>query len=137
MTLFDGLKLPPMEIKERIWWHNIHRLRMWSTVGSHVENGIMSILGARQGTYMTNCTDWDHIQVRDFEMLGEIWKEKAEHFSKDSEACIAEIQRLGDEIKLNLGLDWVWLEPDASRYTMDLYDEALNLGQTYYSKKYV
>ena len=65
------------------------------------------------------------------------YKDKAEHFSKDSEACIAEIQRLGDEIKLNLGLDWVWLEPDASRYTMDLYDEALNLGQTYYSKKYV
>ena len=137
MTLSDGLKLPPMEIKERIWWHNIHRLRMWSTVGSHVENGIMSILGARQGTYMTNCTDWDHIQVRDFEILGDIWKEKAEHFSKDSEACIAEIKRLGDEIRLHLGLDWVWLEPDASRYTMDLYDEALNLGQTYYSKKYV
>ncbi len=137
MTLFDGLKVPPMEIKDRIWWHNIHRLRMWSTVGSHCENGLMAILGARQGTHMTNCTDWDHIQVRDFDLLGDIYKEKAECYVQDNEACIQEIKRLGNEIKVNLGLDWVWLEPDTSKYMLELYDESLNLGQTYYSKKYV
>jgi hypothetical protein len=44
MTLLDGVRVPPQEIKERIWWHNIHRLRMWSTVGAHEENGSMLFL---------------------------------------------------------------------------------------------
>jgi hypothetical protein len=63
MTLLDGVRVPPQEIKERIWWHNIHRLRMWSTVGAHEEHGLYAILGARMGTWMTNCTDWNYIDV--------------------------------------------------------------------------
>ena len=31
----------------------------------------MGYLGAREGLYMTMCTDWDYIQVRDFEYLND------------------------------------------------------------------
>lgn len=132
MTLLDGVKVPPSEIQERIWWHNIHRLRMWSTVGNHVENGIYAILGARQGTYMTNCTDWDYVQVRDFEYLRDLYTEKIKPIEKDLTAINEMSTQLATEIKYKLGLHWVDFTPDQSKYIYDLYNETLNLNATYY-----
>ena len=127
MTLKDGIKVPPMELQDHIWWHNIHRLRMWSTVGAHEENGLYAIHGARLGTWMTNCTDWDYVQVRDFEILKNIYQENVLH------GCIEkDIQELGEKIKLNLGLDWPNLDAKQSKYVLDLYNETINLGLTYF-----
>lgn len=132
MTLFDGVKVPPMEIKDRIWWHNIHRLRMWSTVGSHEENGIYAVYGARLGTWLANCTDWNYIEVRDFEILKEIWNQYGRPYEQvKKEGLIDEIISIGEKIKLNLGLEWPYLDPVQSRYTLDLYAETINLTQTY------
>jgi hypothetical protein len=129
MTLQDGVKVPPQEIQQQIWWHNIHRLRMWSTVGMHEENGKYAILGARMGTYMTNCTDWNYVDVRDFEKLREIYKDKVDHGSVEQDA-----QEYGTKIKHQLGLDWPWLDAQQSAYTLALYDETINLGLTYYAQ---
>jgi hypothetical protein len=127
MTLLDGVKVPPQEIKERIWWHNIHRLRMWSTIGSHEENGKYAVLGARLGTWMTNCTDWNYVDVRDFEILRSIYDNNIDHDTIDND-----IKDLGEKLKLELGLDWPYLDAEQSKYTLDLYDETINLGLTYY-----
>ena len=127
MTLLDGVKVPPQEIKERIWWHNIHRLRMWSTVGMHEDHGQYAILGARMGTYMTNCTDWDYVQVRDFDVLKTIYEEHVNHDNVEYDAAY-----IGIKIKQQLGLDWPWLDAAQSKYTLDLYEETINLGLTYY-----
>jgi hypothetical protein len=127
MTLLDGVKVPPQEIKERIWWHNIHRLRMWSTVGAHEENGIYAILGARLGTWMTNCTDWNYVDVRDFEILRTMYEENIKHDNIE-----ADIIEVGEKLKVELGLDWPLLDAAQSKYTLDLYDETINLGLTYY-----
>ena len=126
MTLLDGVKVPPQEIKERIWWHNIHRLRMWSTVGAHEENGVYAILGARMGTWMTNCTDWNYVDVRDFEILKNIYEQNVNHTCVEQDA-----QDLGTKINQQLGLYWPWLDPKQSRYTLDLYNETINLSNTY------
>ena len=133
MTLLDGVKVPPQEIKERIWWHNIHRLRMWSTVGAHEENGIYAVYGARLGTWLANCTEWNYIEVRDFEILRGIWNQYGKPYQEvNSEGLVEEIKSLGNKIKLNLGLDYPWLDESQSKYTLDLYDETINLGLTYY-----
>jgi len=129
MTLLDGVRVPQQEIQERIWWHNIHRLRMWSTVGAHEDNGLYAILGSRMGTWMTNCTDWDYIQVRDFEILRNIYEQNVNHASVEEDA-----KDLGFKIKHRLGLDWPWLDAQQSRYTLDLYDETINLGLTYFKQ---
>ena len=129
MTLLDGVKVPPQEIKERIWWHNIHRLRMWSTVGMHEENGVYALHGARLGTWMTNCTDWNYVDVRDFEILRNIYEQHVNHTFVAEDA-----QDLGVKIRHQLGLDWPWLNAIQSKYTLDLYDEAINLGLTYYQQ---
>jgi hypothetical protein len=66
MSLDQGAKVDDVK---KIWWQNYHRLLIWCSVGADVENGIYSILGAREGAALTNCTDWDYANVRDFEYL--------------------------------------------------------------------
>jgi hypothetical protein len=127
MTLQDGVRVPPQEIKNTVWWHNLHRLRMWSTVGMHEENGKYAILGARMGTWMANCTDWDYIQVRDFEILKEIFNTKINHTSINED-----IQDLGYQIKTQLGFDYPFFDVKTSQYMLDLYSESFELFRTYY-----
>jgi hypothetical protein len=127
MTLLDGVRVPPQEIKQQIWWHNIHRLRMWSTVGAHEENGLYAVYGARLGTWMTNCTDWNYVDVRDFEILKNIYNENVQHDSLEQD-----IQDLGDKLKTHLGLEYPYLDAAQSKYTIELYDETINLGLTYF-----
>ena len=57
-------------------WKNLHRLYIWLMIGADVENGRWAIYGAREGLYKTMCTDWDFINVRDFEWLNEYWNSK-------------------------------------------------------------
>jgi len=133
MTLLDGVKVPPMEIKERIWWHNIHRLRMWSTVGAHEENGIYAVYGARLGTWMANCTQWNYVDVRDFEILRDIYFQYGKPYEDvNSDGLIDEIKNLGEKIKMGLGLDWPFLDAQQSKFTLDLYHETMNLNDTYF-----
>jgi hypothetical protein len=79
------------------------------------------------GTYMTNCTDWNYVDVRDFELLKTIYEDHVRHNTVEHDA-----QVLGTKIKQQLGLDWPWLDAQQSRYTLELYDETINLGLTYY-----
>ena len=73
MALNEGIK-PTKEELHKQHWKNLHRLWIWLMVGADVENGDWAMLGARAGLYMTMCTDWDYIQVRDFEYLNDLWK---------------------------------------------------------------
>ena len=133
MTLLDGVKVPPQEIQERIWWHNIHRLRMWSTVGAHEENGIYAVYGARLGTWMANCTQWNYVDVRDFEILRDIYFQYGKPYEDVSGTGLREeIENLGEKIKMGLGLDWPFLDAQQSKFTLDLYNETMNLNDTYF-----
>lgn len=133
MTLFDGVKVAPDEIRERVWWHNIHRLRMWSTVGSHEENGIYAVYGARLGTWLANCTNWNYVEVRDFEILRDIWNQHGQPYEEvNGDGLVDEIKSLGEKIRSDLGLDYPYLDPQQSKYTLDLYNETINLTNTYY-----
>ncbi len=132
MTLLDGVKVPPDEIQKRVWWHNIHRLRMWSTVGAHEENGIYAVYGARLGTWLANCTNWNYVEVRDFEILKSIWNQYGRPYEEvNGDGLIDEIKLLGDKIKLGLGFDFPYLDSKQSKYTLDLYNETINLTNTY------
>jgi hypothetical protein len=134
MLTLKGIKVDKENLSSDIYWHNIHRLRIWSSVGSHVKNGIYAILGARQGSYMTYCTDWNYVDVRDFEKLKEIYNNTAIYFEDDEAACIEEIKKLGNIIKAELGFNWAYFDKDQSQYIIDLYAESIALGQTYYNK---
>jgi hypothetical protein len=132
MTLLDGVKIPKTEIKTSIWWHNLHRLKIWSTVGAHVDNGLFAMYGARLGTWMTNCTDWDYVQVRDFDVLGQLYDQYAKKFENDLSGLVEETHMLGNKNKVELGIAWPVLDEDTSKYVFDVYTETINLCATYY-----
>jgi hypothetical protein len=134
MLTKNGVLVKKENITSEIWWHNIHRLRMWSCVGSHTDNGNFAILGARQGSAMAYSSDWNYYDVRDFECLIEIYNDRAKLFENNNDACIEEINKLGKELKMTLGLNWAYFDPPQSKYVVDMYNESIALGQTYFNQ---
>ena len=72
MALDQGVK-PTKEEFLNGHWKNLHRLWIWLMVGADAKNGNWAILGAREGLSMTMLSDWDYVQVRDFEYLNQLW----------------------------------------------------------------
>jgi len=122
MSLVDGLRVVDPQ-PDKLHWHNLHRLKVWCSVGAHVDNGLWAILGARHGCYKINCTDWDHTAVRDFDKLAEIFKEV------NTQDIMSSIIHYGDELKKSYGLDINCLDVETSRYVVELlkdqFDQAV------------
>jgi len=89
---------------------NLDNLTIWHNVGSDVEHGEWAIAGARQGTYMTMLTNWDHTQVQDFDALAKLWETV-----KDSQPRILANQ-LGPELGIQLDLPMAILEAEQSAF---------------------
>ena len=125
--------LPPVDkIKDQVHWQNLHRLRIWSSVGSHVENGNYAILGARMGTLMSY-SDWNYINVRDFEELDRIYNSQVKNLSESD--VIEKIKILGKQLKKDIGFHWAYFDAEQSLHMIELYEEAISLGNTYYNKE--
>jgi hypothetical protein len=72
------------------------------------------------------------VEVRDFEILKDIWNQYGRPYEKvNQEGLVEEIKLLGEKIKLGLGFDYPYLDPKQSKYTLDLYNETINLTNTY------
>ena len=56
-----------------------------------VENGIWALYGAREGAYKTMCTNWDYVNVRDFETLNNMWKDKTNIQQDEAHKLIKEM----------------------------------------------
>jgi len=100
MALDRGIK-PTLEKFKENHWKNLHRLYIWLMIGADVNNGLWAILGARQGLYKTMCTDWDYVNVRDFEYLNNMWNEEISIIDNN---IMAHIHDLGDKIKKELDI---------------------------------
>lgn len=116
MSLNQGAKV---EDVKTVWWQNLERLKIWCSVGADVDNGLWSIYGAREGCYLTNCTDWDYTQVRDFEYLTEHWQKT--HSNKTEETVKNSIINLGSELSSNLGIEIAFLDKEGSRFFKSTY----------------
>jgi hypothetical protein len=117
MSLDQGAKAL---ILKKVWWQNYQRLLVWCNVGADAKNGIWSMLGAREGAYLTNCTDWDYTQVRDFEYLTAHWKEKYEGMSEPD--ANNEILGLGTTLREETGLEIAGLDAYGSAFFKQVYE---------------
>ncbi len=97
MSLEQGQRVKHLK---DVWPGNYQRLGIWAMVGADVAHGMWSILGARQGCYMTHCTDWDFIQVRDFDYLNSFFSEQVAHLDPLQESI-----KIGELIKHELPID--------------------------------
>ena len=102
-------------------WKNLHRLWIWLMVGADVENGNWAIYGAREGLYKTMCTDWDYVNVRDFEYLNDIWKKNYSEITEDK--LPYEIMGLGETLKHELDIPIATnpLDPEQSAFFKTVY----------------
>ena len=125
--------LPPVDtFKEQVHWQNLHRLRIWCSVGSHIENGNYAILGARMGACMAY-SDWNYVDVRDFSIIDQIFDESVKELS--SHDVVEMIKTYGIKLKQQLGLHWAYFDAEQSLHMIELYQEAIQLGNTYYNKE--
>jgi hypothetical protein len=97
MSLEQGQRVK--QLKD-VWWGNYKRLGIWMMVGADIDNGMWSILGARQGCYMTHFTDWDFINVRDFDYLNAFFTSNVAHLDP-----LEESNKIGEIIKNEIPLD--------------------------------
>ena len=116
MSLNQGTKV---ENLQKIWWQNYDRLLIWCSVGADVENGIYSILGAREGAALTNCTDWDYANVRDFEWLTTYWNEHYENATEEEKT--KQINFYGNELRDKCKIEIANYDPAGSRLFKRVY----------------
>lgn len=110
MCLNRGAKPTVAEFQTRVHQRNLDNLTIWHNVGADAEYGEWAIAGARQGTYMTMLTQWDHTQVQDFEALAELWKTV-----EDQQPRLL-ANRLADELHTQLALPMIILENEQSAF---------------------
>jgi hypothetical protein len=121
MALDRGLRVTTDEFKI-LHWKNLQRLYIWLMVGADVENGLWAIYGAREGLYMTMCTDWDYVQVRDFEYLNKYWDETISvHINDDN--LLESIQGLGTSLidELDIPISVTPLDAQQSKFFKTVY----------------
>ena len=119
MTLDRGLKQILINPKRQLGKRNYQRLLMWCSVGADISNGLWSIYGARLGCYLTNCTEWDYVQVRDFEYLNQL-------FENNSKGCndnllLLRIQELGEILNSKLMLPMADLSEEQSKFFKEVW----------------
>lgn len=134
MSLNQGGKVDPDNFKKIIWSGNYKRLITWASVGADVDNGLWAMYGTRLGCYMTNLTDWDYVNVRDFEYLNNFFENtiRQKFFAlpadRDIEKCYKsgyswnkaalwdEIANLGEKLRKGMGIEVAELSDTDSRF---------------------
>lgn len=116
MSLDQGAKVSNLK---SVWWQNYQRLLIWCNIGEDVENGAWSILGAREGCYLTNCTDWDYSNVRDFDYLTEFWN--INHKDEDTAKMRSLIDEYGEKLRHECGIEIADFGPDGSKFFKAVY----------------
>ena len=125
MCLDRGRKPSVTEFQERVHSRNLDHLTVWHNVGRDVEHGDYAILGARQGTYMTMLTDWDHCEVQWFDNLIEIYNQEV-LFAGNEQAIDQShlkwmINDLGEKLETQLDLPMLDMPGSASAFFKQHY----------------
>ena len=110
MCLDRGRRPTVTEFQTRVHQRNLDHLTIWHNVGADVDYGYWAMAGARQGTYMTMLTNWDYLQVQNFDALAELWQtvehEQPEHVSNN----------IATELHTQLDLPMHMLTVEASKF---------------------
>jgi hypothetical protein len=73
LALDRGERVSKDEFLEKTHQRCLEMMYIWMMVGADVENGMWAIYGAREGLWRTMCTDWNFVNVRDFDYLNNFW----------------------------------------------------------------
>ena len=88
-------------------------------VGADIKNGFWAMYGARLGCYYTMCTDWNHVLVRDFDYLTELWKEECNTINDDN--ILEKLKEKGEHLRNILQLEIADLDSNSSKFFKTVY----------------
>lgn len=147
MGLSKGGKVNPDSFRKSIWEGNYKRLITWCSVGADVDNGLWAMYGARLGCYKTNLTNWDYINVRDFDYLNRMFDNEirpefvALPAARDIEKCYKTgfswnrkelwetIGDLGLKLRKGLGIEVAELDATQSKFYKAAYVNMPRMGK--------
>jgi hypothetical protein len=115
MSLDRGVIVGNEDFKGAIHWKNLGRLLIWMNIGADVKNGLWAILGARHGCYKANLTNWNYIDVRDFDALKAVYDADIAPTVTDMN-ILDKINFYGSELASRLHLECAHLDADASKF---------------------
>ena len=110
MCLNRGARPTLAEFKDQVHQRNLDHLTIWHNIGADVEYGYWAMAGARQGTYMTMLTNWDYLQVQNFDALAELWT------TVELEQPEILANRIADDLHTQLDLPMHMLTVEASEF---------------------
>jgi hypothetical protein len=116
MSLDEGKRVDDLQ---KLWWQNYQRLLIWCNIGRDVKHGVYSMLGAREAVYLTNCTDWDYVNVRDFEYLTDYWEQH--HSLSKQDRALEQIREYGKILRSDLKLEIAEASADVSKFFRRVY----------------
>lgn len=130
MGLLEGAKANPNNFSKDVHWKNFHRLLVWMHVGADVKNGLWAIYGARRGCYMTNCSDWDYLNVRDFKWLNNFWEDHESKFSQKD--LIDNVVSLGLDLSKKLDIEMAtYFDSSQSHLFKSIYTSPPRMKNTF------
>jgi len=147
MTLNEGTKISITNLKKEIYWKNLIRLLVWCSVGADVDYGLWCIYGARMGVLMTNLSNWDYINVRDFEYLNEMWNDKVSPkftsytspymctvsgYCWNNKKLLSEIYELGRELRDHLDFEVAELDEKSSTFFRKVFVNPIRVDREAY-----
>jgi hypothetical protein len=119
MSLNEGEKWPIENFRFNLYQKNYHRMLVWMNVGADVKNGLYAMYGARLGCSMTMLSDWDYVQVRDFESINHIWQEELEFGLEDN--LVDYLDKLAKDLREELSIPVESLSPIQSEFFKEVY----------------
>lgn len=106
MTLDRGTRISLQAFEKKVHSGNYRNLCTWHSVGADIEYGRAAMDGAKLGTYLTMCTEWDYTEVQSFDALATLWNNRL-NYNMDEIALI---------LQKKLSLPIAQLSPDASKF---------------------
>ena len=106
----------------QIWEGNLRLLRMWTTVGRDVNNGIWAILGARQGLYDLVTNNCVHTDINDYDLMYSKWLQ-SEVDDPDITATF-----IGQQLGRKFNFKTPELDFDASTWIKTIYVNPIRSG---------
>ena len=130
MALDRGIRVNKEQFAQ-LHWKNLHRLYIWLMVGADAQNGDWAMYGAREGLYKTMCTDWDFVNVRDFEWLNDYWD------CKDISDLDKQTKDLGKMLikEINLPIAVNPLDEEQSKFFKTIYQNPMRMSNKFMVKE--
>jgi hypothetical protein len=99
---------------------NLRNLRIWSSVGADIDNGLWAMYGTRAGWAAMCNPEFDYTSIRDYDWFNAFWAETQKVVDTEDK-LLSEIKRLGDVIKSETKIAVPFLDKDQSEFFRETF----------------